>query len=239
MFRLKQIPKTMCLLLIGVSFLIELHKSKQFFIKEQCMIDKYADQASDWDKPSKSKMTDRFVETMLANVTFDKNWRALEIGAGTGLVGMGVVAKIDSIVFEDTSTAMLEVLQKKITPALSTKIEILNGEVFEYMQQDIDLAFSCMAFHHIENLEEVIAHLSQILKSNALLVIGDIRTEDGSFHHFNAIPHKGFDTDALSVLLGDVGFDVQSILDYNIINKEVEPGKYNDFQQFMLIARRI
>lgn len=198
------------------------------------MTDNFSHKAADWDQPSKIAMTDIFVETMLQKVQLQKHWKALELGAGTGLVGLQVMPLVQSLVVEDTSEAMLSVLKQKLNGDES--IEIVHGEIFEYTQQDIDFVFSCMAFHHVPDSQAALNHLYQITKQGANIVVGDIRKEDGSFHHFEPIPHKGFDTDELTSKFQKAGFKVLSAETYNILKRERVPGVMSDYEQFMLIA---
>jgi SAM-dependent methyltransferase len=160
----------------------------------------------------------------------------LEIGAGTGLVGLQLLPYLQSVVFEDTSAAMLGILKQKLKG--DEVVEIVEGEVFEYQKQDDDFVFSCMAFHHIPDIEKTLEHLYQITNTGATIVVGDIRTEDGSFHHFELIPHKGFDTAELSEKFEKAGFKVLSTETYNVLNRERTPGVFTDYEQFMLVAER-
>jgi len=200
------------------------------------MIDSFASRAAEWDSPEKVNMTGIFVRELLQHVELKKNWKGLEIGAGTGLVGLQVLSGINSLVFEDTSQSMLEVLKGKLTE--NELIEIVHGEVFDYEKQDIDLVFSCMAFHHIPDIDKTLSHLAKITTQNATIVVGDIRTEDGSFHRFEPIPHQGFDTEQLSAQFKMAGFDVLSAHTYNVLSRERIKGKVIDYEQFMLIARK-
>lgn len=200
------------------------------------MKDNFADRAADWDSPEKTKMTEIFVAEMKRLVNFNPKWKALEVGAGTGLVGLQVVDMLESIVFEDTSEAMLDVLKQK-TKNMSN-FEIVHGEIFDYQQQDIDFVFSCMAFHHIPEIEKALSHLSLITKKGATIVIGDIRSEDGSFHRFEPIPHKGFDTEILSKQFQKAGFKVVSEHTYNKLSRERTAGIFTDYEQFMLVAEK-
>ena len=104
--------------------------------------DNFADRAADWDNPSKIEMTEKFVKEMLLQISIHPEWKGLEIGAGTGLVGLQIAPKLKQIVFEDTSAAMLDVLKRKLDA--QSQHEILYGEVFEYAKQDIDFVFSCI-----------------------------------------------------------------------------------------------
>jgi len=198
------------------------------------MTDIFANRAAEWDQPSKIEMTNIFVEAMLKKVNPQKHWKALEVGAGTGLVGLQVLPKVKTVVFEDTSEAMLSVLKQKLTG--NEAVEIVHGEITGYTEQDIDFVFSCMAFHHIPDIEEAVHHLYEITNSGATIVVGDIRTEDGSFHHFEPIPHKGFDTFDLSAKFEKAGFKVHSAETYNILKRERIPGVIVEYEQFMLVA---
>ena len=198
------------------------------------MTDNFAHRASDWDSPEKIKMTDTFVEAMLKKVQPQSSWKGLEIGAGTGLVGLQLLPKVSAVVFEDTSEAMLDVLKQKLNGTES--VEIVHGEIFEYTKQDIDFVCSCMAFHHIPDIDSALQHLSSICRSGATVAIGDIRSEDGSFHRFEPIPHKGFDTEELSRQFESVGFEVISTETYNIMKRERTPEVISEYEQFLLIA---
>ncbi len=201
------------------------------------MTDNFAHRAAEWDNPSKIDMTTKFVSKLVDKIALQKNWHGLEIGAGTGLVGLQLLPYLQSVVFEDTSAAMLGILKQKLKG--DEVVEIVEGEVFEYKKQDVDFVFSCMAFHHIPDIEKTLEHLFQITNPGATIVVGDIRTEDGSFHHFEPIPHKGFQTDELSAKFEKAGFKVLSADNYNILKRERTPGVYTDYEQFMMIARKM
>lgn len=201
------------------------------------MNDNFAHRAAEWDSPEKTKMTEIFVAEMLRLVDIQNDWKALEIGAGTGLVGMQLLSKVGNLVFEDTSAAMLDVLKGKLTA--ESPVEIVHGEVYDYNKQDIDLAFSCMAFHHIPDIERTLNHLAVITKPNATVVIGDLLSEDGSFHRFEPIPHKGFDLDWLKNQFKKAGFQVLTAEPYHVLRRERTEGVITDYLQFILVARKM
>jgi ubiquinone/menaquinone biosynthesis C-methylase UbiE len=200
------------------------------------MIDSFASRASEWDSPEKMRMTQIFVQELLRNVMLRSDWKVLEIGAGTGLVGLQVFPKVSSIVFEDTSQSMLEILRSKINE--NAAIEIVHGEVFSYQKQDIDLVFSCMAFHHIPDIDKALGHLYGITTPDAIIVVGDIRSEDGSFHRFEEIPHRGFDTKQLSGQFEKAGFKILTVYTYNTLSRERIKGEISDYEQFILVAQK-
>ena len=198
--------------------------------------DNFAHRAADWDQPSKIAMSNRFVQELKQNITLQSCWKALEVGAGTGLVGLALLPEVDTVVFEDTSPAMLSVLKSKLNG--NEKIETVEGEIFEYKQQDINLVFSLMAFHHLPDLEKALEHLATITLPGAYVVVGDLMPENGSFHHFEPIPHRGFNPDVLSRQFADAGFAVERHYVYDTLMRERIPGVVAGYEQFMLIARK-
>jgi SAM-dependent methyltransferase len=196
--------------------------------------DNFAHRAADWDQPSKIAMSNRFVEELKRNIDLQPHWKVLEVGAGTGLVGLAILPEVDSVVFEDTSPAMLGVLRSKLKG--DEKIETVEGEIFEYQKQDIHLVFSLMAFHHLPDLEKALKHLASITLPEALIVVGDLMPEDGSFHHFEPIPHTGFDPEVLSRQFADAGFTVESNYVYDTLMRERIPGIVTGYEQFILVA---
>lgn len=200
------------------------------------MKDNFAHRAAEWDSPEKTKMTEIFVAEMLRHIEPQSHWKALEIGAGTGLVGLQIADKVKRMVFEDTSEAMLDVLKQKLDE--NSNCETLHGELYDYHQQDIDLAFACMALHHVPDIEKTLCHLSSITNDGATIVIGDLRSEDGAFHRFEPIPHQGFDTDILTEQFREAGFDVQTAHTYHVLSRERVEGVITDFEQFILVAKK-
>jgi ubiquinone/menaquinone biosynthesis C-methylase UbiE len=200
------------------------------------MNDTFITRAADWDRPDKINMSKKFADELISSINPLPDWKALEIGAGTGLVGLLIEPLVRTIVMEDTSESMLQVLKQKLNG--NSKVEIVHGEVTDYKLQDIDLIFSNMAFHHIPDIEKTLQHLASITKTGAWIVIGDLVTEDGSFHHFEPIPHKGFDTSALSGQFEQAGFEVKSVKTHNVISKIVE-NITSEYEQFILIAQKV
>jgi len=200
------------------------------------MKDTFSAKATNWDSPDKIKMTTKFLSELLYHINPQASWKALEIGAGTGLAGLNIEPLVGKVVIVDTSEAMLEVLKLKLND--TCKVEILLGEVFDYKKQDIDFVFSAMAFHHITDIEKTLTHIATITKPGAWVVVGDLVTEDGSFHNFEPIPHCGFDTTILSKQFVQAGFDVKLVKIYNVITR-IADEKASNYEQFMLIAKRL
>lgn len=198
--------------------------------------DKFANRAAGWDNPEKIKMTDKFITEMLLHVTPHADARALEIGAGIGLAGLQIAPMVKEIVFEDTSEAMLSVLKQKMPRNIQA--EILHGEIFDYHHSDIDLVFSFMAFHHIPDIDKTLHHLANITNPNAIVVVGDLVSEDGSFHNFEPIPQRGFDISDLSERFRNAGFLILTAHPYNTLMRTDENGQTKEYDQFILVAKK-
>ncbi|OJX88972.1 MAG: hypothetical protein BGP01_01355 [Paludibacter sp. 47-17] len=199
-------------------------------------MDSFAHRAADWDQPSKIKMATVFINELKKNIRIEPGWKALELGAGTGLAGLQLLPELSSWVAEDTSAAMLEVLQGKLQG--NEPVTIVKGEIFAYTNRDIDLLFSVMAFHHLPELEKAIQHIATLVKPGGYVVVGDLMTEDGSFHHFEPIPHKGFDPEQLKKRFEESGFTIKKVYVYDSLRRERIPGKPSDYEQFILIAQK-
>lgn len=202
-------------------------------------IDKFAESAKTWDiNPHRMEMITKFVGELVKNVNLQSNWKVFEVGAGTGLAGLSILDDVKSVVFEDTSEAMLDVLKRKLTDEEKQKTEVFLGEVSSYKKNDIDLLISNMAFHHIEDTASTAKDIFNLVKSKGIVVISDICTEDGSFHQFQPIPHKGFDMKDFAGKFEKAGFIVDNIGVYNTLKRERIPGKVSEYDQFLLIAHK-
>lgn len=199
-------------------------------------MDYFINRATNWDTPRRISMANHFVNALLEHVEPKSHWKGMEIGAGTGLVGLQLLQKVKSMVFVDTSVKMLDVLKKKIKGVKN--VEIVSSEVADYQVRDIDFVFSNMSFHHIEDIPATLEHVYKITQPNAVMVIGDLRSEDGSFHQFDPVPHRGFDTDELSEWVENAGFSVKSVNTYNVLKRERIQGKISEYEQFILVAER-
>lgn len=200
------------------------------------MTDDFAKKAMDWDSPHKLNMASAFVSEIKKHLKLNSTQKALEIGAGTGLVGFMLLPNLSSIVFVDTSEAMLDVLRKKIQK--DDSVEVVHGDVLAYHKKDIDLIVSNMAFHHIPDIEGLLDHLYTITSIGAKVVISDLVSEDGSFHNFEEVPHQGFDPKDLSGKFLKAGFKNIKAYEYNTLSREKEDGIMHHYNQFILFAEK-
>ncbi len=202
--------------------------------------DYFEKKADGWDSPMKIEMADAFIMEMFKSISFNKEQKVLDFGCGTGLVGLRIAPLVKSVVFMDISGKMLDVLISKIESdnesykGIKERSTVINGAIEKYTSPDIDILFSLMALHHIEDTQAVLEHISSILKPGGYLVIGDLREEDGTFHGEEKVPHNGFDVHTLASQVENSDMEIIMADTYNTLNKN---GK--DYDQFILIARNL
>jgi len=195
--------------------------------------DSFAEKAASWDNPAKIEMANKFVKELLIHVQPSEVWKALEIGAGTGLVGLQFSQMVGELLLLDTSEAMLEIVKQKLTGL--NNVQVLCKEIYEYTSSDLDFVFSCMAFHHLLDTEAVVKHLSTIVKPGGHVVVGDLVTEDGSFHGNETVLYNGFDMLLLQKLFLSCGFKILKFHVYNVLSRQIEDVQ-KDYEQFILVA---
>ena len=202
----------------------------------------FDDKAKDWDKdPKKVERAEIFAGEIIKETGNRKISKALEFGSGTGLVSFQLTNRIEKIVLADTSRGMLDVLKQKIemenirnmSPYLIDENHSLSS------LSGFDLIYTLLVLHHVKDIDKVFSDFASILKPGGTLVIGDLVTEDGSFHYkdpeFDG--HRGFDTGALKKLLFQNGFEPgEERIFYSIIREQDNVLK--NFPLFILTGKK-
>jgi len=166
----------------------------------------FDEKATDWDKdPKKVERARVFAKEIALLLEESKNLSGLEFGSGTGLVSFELTDRFSSITLADSSVGMLKVLQQKIDRekistmksflvSPSNKLSSLSG---------FDVIYTLLTLHHIKDVSALFSEFFEILNPGGSLFIGDLITEDGSFHlsdpEFDG--HPGFETADLIEML--------------------------------------
>jgi ubiquinone/menaquinone biosynthesis C-methylase UbiE len=164
--------------------------------------------------------------------------RAIEIGAGTGLLGLDLLHDVGSMVLTDPSKGMIDVARSKIE---SAGIVAASAYVFDFPAAEpppgapFDLAVSLLVLHHVEDTEATLRSIYAMLVPGGLIGLIDLDQEDGSFHDPDqpGIHHHGFDLEWLLETANAVGFvDAET----RIIGELDRDGR--DYPLFLLTGRR-
>lgn len=168
----------------------------------------FDDRARDWDKNrihiDRSEAIAAELERM---IPLTPSMRALEYGAGTGLLSFLLKDRFEEITLMDNSQEMIEVCKEK---AEYYKTDHIHPLWFDLEHNDFDgkfdVIFSQMVLHHVNDSEIILSKFYSLLNPGGYLAVADLYTEDGSFHGPDANVHKGFDPEELSKNLKAKGF---------------------------------
>lgn len=196
--------------------------------------DIFRNRAKNWDNPSQIMVTGNFVDQICDSVFLYKEDVIAEIGSGTGLVGLRLAELVEKVYMVDTSPSMMKVLGEKVEEASYNNVELILGEFEKSELKSLNAVIAYMSLHHIEDTYEFIQAAWDKLSMNGFVAIGDLITEDGSFHSNNAgVAHFGFDLEELSKKFEDKGF--------TILRKEIYDSKEKNgikYPIFILIAQK-
>ncbi len=165
--------------------------------------------ASEWDQnPVHVERSIAIAAVLKEFVPLNKNMKALEYGAGTGLLSFQLRDEFQEIVLMDSSKEMIRICEEK-TKHYGTKhiFPLLFDLEHHLYNGKFDIIYSQLVFHHINDTEAVIRKFHEMLHPGGYLVIADLYAEDGSFHGQDVMVHKGFDPAALSEKLTTFGFN--------------------------------
>ena len=75
---------------------------------------RFDQKAQDWDTPERQEHARTIAESIRAHVPLTRQMRAIDIGAGTGLLGLALAADVGSMVLAEPSAGMLMVAREKL-----------------------------------------------------------------------------------------------------------------------------
>lgn len=202
----------------------------------------FDEKAKDWDKdPSRVERAGIFAKEILKFLGETKPVNALEFGSGTGLVSFALKDRFKSITMADNSEGMIRVLMEKIKNERILNMKPLCVDIFKEKDRlsGFDILYTLLTLHHIKDIGETFKWFNAALNPGGYLCIGDLVTEDGSFHfrdpEFDG--HKGFDPDKLKEQLISNGFRIKSESIFCEIEREVNQ-QIKKYPLFLLIGQK-
>lgn len=196
--------------------------------------------AKDWDKEMRHVERSKAIAAeLLKSVPLNNTMKALEFGAGTGLLSFILKERFSEITMMDNSSEMVKVAQEKIAAeeAHHMKAVCLDLEKDNF-SGEFDIIYTQMVMHHVLNIEVIFEKFYSLLKKGACLAVADLYSEDGSFHGADFKGHKGFDMEELFSLLEKHGFSDISHRQCYILKKNIASGELRDFPIFLLVASK-
>lgn len=203
--------------------------------------DAFVESAKVWDQRSEiTRMAAEFKSEIEKNYTFKKDSVALDFGCGTGLIGLPLAPKVQKMFMLDNSSSMLSVLQDKIKESGLENIIVSNSPLRETTMpgNTVDLIVSFMALHHIDDINALFSDMNFALKNGGSVILGDLLTEDGSFHGDQPVPHNGFDPEELVRILSTNGFNNPRFFQNGVVSKQNQDGSLKQYGKFVLMAEK-
>jgi tRNA (cmo5U34)-methyltransferase len=202
------------------------------------MMNQFDDRAQNWDNnPIHWERSAAIAKGLLDMIPVNKNMKALEYGAGTGILSFLLSDKFSEITLMDNSEEMVKVMHEKIAENPLSNLKPLLWDLVEndYDSNKFDCIFSQMVLHHIPKTEAIFSKWRKMLHPDGYLVVADLLTEDGSFHQMDKSVHFGFDPDKLGSMLETFGFkDVKHTTCYTMKRPD---GR--SYPLFLLVAKII
>ena len=202
----------------------------------------FDERAADWDKnPMHWDRSVAIAHEILKIVPVKPFFRAMEFGAGTGILSFLLKDHLKEILLIDNSAEMIRLTNEKIAASGAAN---LQTKFFDLEHSDLncdkfDLIFTQMVLHHVYDIENIISKFHTMLSPGGYLAIADLYKEDGSFHGEGFNGHLGFDPDSLADILQKKQFNNISHKECFVIKRNVSDSETRDFPVFLITARSI
>jgi ubiquinone/menaquinone biosynthesis C-methylase UbiE len=197
--------------------------------------------ASVWDlNPMHVERSVSISREIIRRIPLNKDMRALEYGAGTGITSFFLKDHLKEITMMDSSSEMVKIMNEKILAGNNGNLKALVYDLEQKNWNDLkfDLIFNQMVLHHVNDVNRIITKFSDMINQGGFLAVADLYPEDGSFHGSGFTGHRGFDPIELSDLLSKNGFEDITTETCYTINKMTSENQLKKFDLFLMVAKR-
>lgn len=195
----------------------------------------FDNKAAEWDKnPMHWERSEAIAKAFLKMVPVTKNMKALEYGAGTGILSFLLSDYFSEITLMDNSKEMVRMMKEKVENHKKRHFNPLyfDLEHADYTEKKFDCILLQMVLHHVAEPYELLTKFFNLLNPGGCLAIADLYPEDSSFHGSEVQVHHGFDPEKLKEKLSLKGFkNIQYDRCYEVVKEE-----NRKFPVFLMIA---
>jgi len=143
--------------------------------------------ADRWEDMRSAFFTPALREKALAIAGVEQGQLAADIGAGSGFVTRGLLARGLRVLAVDQSANMLQVLSESCGGNPSLEVRLGDSEHLPIEDGSVDHVFANMYLHHVEHPASAIREMVRILRPGGRLVLSDLDTHEFTFlateHH--------------------------------------------------------
>ena len=164
--------------------------------------------ARDWDKDKMHIDRSMAIAAELEKmIPLNLSMKALEYGAGTGILSFLLKDRFSEITLMDNSQEMIKVCIEKAEFFGASHIHPLWFDLeHQAFDGNFDIIYNQMVLHHVHDYEVIIKTFYSLLNPDGYLAIADLYSEDGSFHGPDVKVHLGFDPEKLTEIFRNAGF---------------------------------
>ncbi|HOY50551.1 MAG TPA: class I SAM-dependent methyltransferase, partial [Prolixibacteraceae bacterium] len=194
--------------------------------------------AREWDQNTQyHERAAAVAASLLEMVPLRPGLKALEFGAGTGLLSFTLAGHFREIVMMDSSSEMVKVMEEKVTQRQMHHLIPCFGELTEesFPPESFDVIYNLMVMHHVEDIPAILRRFHGLLRPGGWLVLADLYAEDGTFHSKGFHGHKGFDPQELRREVEAAGLLFKEVRPCYTSRKEKE-GVVREYPVFMMTA---
>ena len=197
--------------------------------------------AATWDaNPGRVALARGVVEAIRRAVPLHPAMQAMDFGAGTGLVTLGLLPYVGTITAVDASREMLKILETKVQTLRSHQVRTFWRELADssWPETRFDLIASSMVLHHIADVPQLFPQLRARLAPGGWIALADLDAEDGSFHADpTGVYHHGFDRAEVCGWLSDAGFAEAAAREAYRVVRSSDNGPAREYPVFLATAR--
>ncbi|HPA71780.1 MAG TPA: class I SAM-dependent methyltransferase [Spirochaetota bacterium] len=201
---------------------------------------RFDEAARTWDTPPRVEIARAVFGAIRDRGLVGPGTRALDFGAGTGLLTLAISDVAAEVTALDTSGEMLRVLGEKLAAGGVTNVRTVRADLSAggTIGGKFDLVTSSMSLHHVRDTARLLASFHGLLAPGGRIALADLDREDGTFHSDNAgVEHFGFDRAELVRLVEAAGFsDVGCDIIHTV--KRERDGVMRGYDIFLLTGTR-
>lgn len=161
--------------------------------------------AQTYDTPERVRIAAIIAQAIREQLQDTRDRSAMDLGCGTGLVGLELLDEFADMTFVDSSANMIAIVDEKIAHrgaahARTLQLDLEAGERTDLKVDDILLV---QVLLHIRDIGPFLGELHEMLKADGHLIIVDF---DWQGEISSDLVHNGFKQDHLREVLAGAGF---------------------------------